>query len=138
MQTTQVTIFGPDREVVDGVISEIRSLCERKGIEYNGPHPHPKIDLSEKEADLDQEGVELFGEQPTEHEIEQLDDETVFPRSFHFHRYGSDNVVNEIVKREYPDRVFIRVKVEETEFIGADHGNAPFTYDPNVDYTSDY
>lgn len=136
METTQVIVFGDDHESVTEATSGIRTLAEKKGVEYRGPHPLPQIDLREKDVTL-ADDVELLGEAPTEREQAQLADSNIFSRSFQFHRYASDDVVTDIVKRDYPDGIFLRVKVEQHSFIGADHGNAPFTYDPEMEYNSE-
>jgi len=52
MQTVQIILFSHNRESVLDVASEIRSLCETKGIEYAGPHTAPTIDLSEKDVNI--------------------------------------------------------------------------------------
>jgi len=137
MQTVQIILFSHNRESVLDAASEIRSLCETKGIEYGGPHTAPTIDLSEKDVNISDEGVRLFGETPTDQEVEQLDGKQVFSRSYQLHRYASDSVTKTIVKQKYPDDLFLRVKVEQSEFIGADQGNVPFSYDPNIEYNSE-
>lgn len=137
MQTVQIALFSDNRSIVSRTASKIKSLCETKGIEYGGPHSPPPLNLSEQEAELSDNGVDLFGESPNEQEIEQLKGETVFSRLFQIHRYASDDVTKEIVMQDYPDRLFLRVKVRQTEFIGADHGHAPFSYDPSTDYNSE-
>ena len=137
MQTTEVTIFGPNQDSVTDTASEIRDLCEQRGIEYKGPHPLPVVDLDDKEVHIDETGVELFGEPPSDQEIEKLKNRKVYSRKFDIHRYSSDEVTKEIVKRDYPDNVFLRVEVRETEFIGADQGHVPFSYDPSQEYNTE-
>ncbi|THE64284.1 hypothetical protein D8Y22_13715 [Salinadaptatus halalkaliphilus] len=138
MQTVQIVLFSDKREIVMDATSRIKSLCETKGIEYGGPHtPPPPLNLSEQEADLADQGVSLFGEAPNEQEIEQLKGKTVFSRLFRLHRYASDEVTRKIVMQDHPDELFLRLKVRQTEFIGSDHGHAPFSYDPNIDYSGE-
>jgi len=137
MQTVQIILFSDDRESVLNATSEIRSLCETKGIEYGGPHTAPPIDLGGKDANISDEGVRLFGETPTDQEINQLEQKLVFSTSYQLHRYASDSVTKTIVKQDYPDNLFLRLKVEQSEFIGADKGNVPFSYDPNIEYNSE-
>lgn len=134
MQTSQVAIFAEDSKTVRGVVDEIREMCEKSGIEYKGPHTRPTIDLDEKDVDLSDSGVQLFGEKPTDSEIEHLAGKVVYSQLFEIHRYASDDVLKQIVKKEYPDGVFLRVQVHQSEFIGADQGNVPAGYDPNADH----
>jgi ribosomal protein S10 len=134
MQTSQLAIFGKDSSTVRGVVNEIRDICEKSGIEYKGPHTRPTIDLDERDVDLSDSGVQLFGEEPTDGEIEELEGKVVYSQLFKIHRYASDSVLKQIVKREYPDGVFLRVKVDQSDFIGADQGNVPAGYDPNADH----
>ena len=81
--------------------------------------------------------MRLFGETPTDQEINQLEQKLVFSTSYQLHRYASDSVTKTIVKQDYPDNLFLRLKVEQREFIGADKGNVPFSYDPNIEYNSE-
>jgi len=137
MQTVDVVLFSDYRETVLDATTEIKSLCETKGIEYGGPYSLPTLKLSDQEADLADQGVSLFGEVPNEREIEQLKGKTVFSRQFRFNRYSSDEVTKEIVRKEYPEGLFLRVNVRQTDFVGADQGCVPFSYDPNVDYSTE-
>lgn len=137
MQTTEIITFGSNRDSVEDVITKIRDICEKKGIEFKGPHPQPVVDLQNKQVDIDTEGVKLFDQVPSDREIEQLKGQEIHSREFEIHRYSSDEVVKEIIKQDYPPDVFLRVKVRETEFMEADRGNAPFSYDPSHDYNSE-
>lgn len=137
MQTTEIDIFGADRDPVRDAVSKIRGVCDQKGIEYKGPHPKPVVDLTEEPADLGDDGVELFGEAPSEREIELLSNEQIYSRKFELHRYASDDVAKTIAKQDYPDNVSLRISVRETEFIGADQGHVPFSYNPNQDYNTE-
>jgi hypothetical protein len=137
MQTTEVTIFGSNRDSVLDAVSEIRDLCEQRGIEYKGPHPQSVVDFDDKEVHIEDPGVELFGEPPSDLEIEELKGNVMYSRKFVIHRYSSDEVTKEIVIRDYPPNVFLRVEVRETEFIGADRGHVPFSYDPNREYNTE-
>jgi hypothetical protein len=102
MQTTEITIFGSNQDSVLDAVSEIRDLCEQKGIEYKGPHPQPVVDLDDKEVHIDDPGVELFGEPPSDREIEELKRKVIYSRKFDLHRYSSDEVTKQIAKRDYP------------------------------------
>jgi ribosomal protein S10 len=137
MQTTEIDIFGAERDSVREAVSKIRGICDKKGIEYKGPHPKPVVDLEKKPADLADDGVELFGEVPSEREIALLSNEEIYSRTFELHRYASDDVAKAIAKQDYPDEVFLRITVRETEFIGADQGHVPFSYNPNQDYNTE-
>lgn len=133
MQTSEIVIFGKESSVVKNVAKEIKDICETSGIEYQGPHTPPPIDLDSRKADITDSDVILFGKEPTRREISSLENETVYVRRFEIHRYSSDDVMKDIVKNDYPDEVFLRVSVRQSEFIGADDGNVPFGYDPNAD-----
>lgn len=134
VQTSHIAIFGEDSKKVRDAVNEIREMCKKSGIESSGPHPRPSIDLDERDVDLSDSGVQLFGEEPTDNEIEVLDGKKVYYRHFEIHRYASDNVMKQIVKKEYPDGVFLRVKIHQSEFQNADQGNVPAGYDPNADH----
>lgn len=137
MQTTEIDIFGANQDAVLDTASRIREICDQKGIEYKGPHSPPVVDLNKEPADLGDDGVKLFGEVPSEREVALLRNEKIHSRKFELHRYASDDVAKTIATQDYPDDVFLRITVRETEFIGPDQGHVPFSYNPNQDYNTE-
>jgi ribosomal protein S10 len=144
MQTAQCIIFGSERSTIDKTATDIKDFCRRKGIEFKGPHPLPPVDLTEKnleniakdEVEL-QDSVSLLGEVPTSSEIDELSGEKVYSRAFELHRYSSDRVLKTLVKKDYPDNIFLRINVRRTDFITAEGDNIPFSYDPSDDYKTE-
>lgn len=136
METTHVVLFGPDKDAVLESTEEIRSLCEQKGVEYQGPHTYEVIEDWTPDED-DEPPYVINGHEMDDAETERLLHQPIFTRKFQLYRYASDDVVRKITLSEYPEDVFLTIEVDQTEFQGWNRGYAPHSYDPATNYKTD-
>jgi ribosomal protein S10 len=133
VEKIQFIIYGTDKDQIRTIAGDIHSYIEQKGIEHTGPHTPPPFEAT-WEPD---ENIELLGQPALDEEVKILAGEKVFSRRFTFHQYSSNEVLNDLVKRDYPDDIFIRVDTSQPGVGGSNFPNAPFSYDPESDYTSE-
>ncbi|MFD1644668.1 hypothetical protein [Haloarchaeobius litoreus] len=136
METTHLVIFGPVNDEVNETADQIRTLCERKGVEYQGPHTFEVIKDWTPDRD-DEPPYVINGREMAKEEVEPLLNRSIYTRKFEFYRYGSDDVVKQLSFRDYPESIFVSIAVNQSEFQGWNQGYAPHTYDPATDYKTD-
>jgi len=97
---TRLTLQSGDGELLDSVVSEIKSRAERKGVELKGPHPKPPSRHSVpqyKRVGLD----ETFSSW----------DYTVYTRVIEI--IDHNEFAREVAEREYPSRIHITADIEQ-------------------------
>ncbi|GAB3310978.1 hypothetical protein [Haloplanus salinarum] len=131
---TSILIFGPNRDGVLDFTSEARDILQKKGVEYDGPIPLPKISMSDDDEAFSDDGAEVFGHPPSEEELKTLPGTTVFRRLLRV--YGDGDVISEILSKESADKVFFRVLLDVRSHQKGGKGT-PHTYDPRIDYKTE-
>lgn len=134
--TTHIVLFSPDRDTVEEEANTISRLCDKKGVEYNGPSPEPLIRDWRPAAD-DEPPYIINRRELDESETQRLLSKTIHTRSLKLHQYGSDDVVRRIALRDYPEDLFMTIAVNKPEFQSGTSGYAPHTYDPQADYKTE-
>lgn len=105
---TKLTLRSGDRAALDGVVSEIKETCRRKGAEFKGPH----------------------SDSPTQHRLRQykrLDgDQTaqfdgwnysVYRRRMEL--YGHDGLARKVLEWDFPSSVHVEAEVERVRAVGS-------------------
>lgn len=133
--SAEFLFFGPNRKGVLDIIQEAQELCERKGIEIDGPITPPSVTITEDHPAFDDdEDALLFGQKPTDSERRTLPNETVFRRILRV--YNDGKVIKKIAALQRPSGVFVRIMLD-TRTHGKGGKGTPHTYDPRLDYKSE-
>jgi ribosomal protein S10 len=105
---TKLTLRSGDRAALDGVVSEIKETCHRKGAELKGPH----------------------SDSPEQHRLRQYtrldgDDDAQFdPWNYTVYRrrmelYGHDDLARLILERSFPSSVHVEAELERVRTVGS-------------------
>ncbi|MFB6268351.1 MAG: 30S ribosomal protein S10 [Halobacterium sp.] len=105
---TKLSLESGDRAALDGVVSDIKETCRRKGAEMKGPH-------SDKPAEA---SVPLYsrldGEQDSKTGAWYY---TVYRRRVELH--GHDELARSIMERDFPDSVHVEAELEQLKPLGS-------------------
>lgn len=113
---TALLIFGTYNRGVENFTQDIRTLLQKKGVEFDGPVPLPRTPVEEMEIDLSDE------------ELEHVKGRTFCKKLIVIYR--GDGILKQIMTMDVPDGVFLRMEVRP--YIGQSKGkNAPYSYDPH-------
>jgi ribosomal protein S10 len=128
--------FSADGKQAQSVADRASEICEARGAEYDGPIPLPRVTIeSDDPAFSDGEpDAELFGQRPSDTEVERLRDESVARRIVKVYR--DEEAVKRIARLEVPPDVFVRANLD-TRTHSRGRREQPFTYDPGQDYNTE-
>lgn len=105
---TKLSLKSGDRAALDGVVSDIKATCRRKGAEMKGPHSDSP----------DEQSVPLYSG------LGGRDDEktgawhyTVYRRRIEL--YGHDDLARDIMERDFPDSVHVEAELEQVKPLGS-------------------
>lgn len=105
---TKLSLESGDRAALDGVVSDIKETCRRKGAEMKGPH-------SDTPAE---QAVALYsrldGEQSSKTGAWHY---TVYRRRVEL--YGHDDLARSIMERDFPDSVHVEAELEQVKPLGS-------------------
>jgi ribosomal protein S10 len=105
---TKLSLRSGDRAALDGVVSDIKETCRRKGAEMKGPHSDAPGELAVPlYARLDGDDAETAGTWTY----------TVYRRRIEL--YGHDDLVRSIMEREFPDSVHVEAELEQQKPLGS-------------------
>ena len=96
---TKLTLSSGDRGTLDGVVSEIVSVVERKGADLRGPHTSPPTDYRVPQSKTLTDEDEGFGSW----------DYTVYTRTIEI--VGHDGVARVAATREFPPAVHVEIEL---------------------------
>jgi ribosomal protein S10 len=102
---THLRFESGDRAVLDDVVSDLKSLIERKGAECKGPHAKPPRDLRVPQYRALAAGTEY---EPWTY--------TVYTREMDI--LGADHIAREVGHMEFPDSVHVEIEVEHRKPAG--------------------
>ncbi|MGB9963799.1 uS10/mL48 family ribosomal protein [Halobacterium sp. CBA1126] len=105
---TKLSLKSGDRAALDGVVSDIKATCRRKGAEMKGPHSDSP----------DERAVPLYDS------LNGRDDGhsgawhyTVYRRRIEL--YGHDDLARDIMERDFPDSVHVEAELEQVKPLGS-------------------
>lgn len=105
---TKLSLESGDRAALDGVVSDIKETCRRKGAELKGPHSEPPAEQS----------VPLYsrldGKRASKTGTWQY---TVYRRRLEL--YGHDDLARSIMERDFPDSVHVEAELEQVKPLGS-------------------
>lgn len=105
---TKLRLRSGDRAALDGVVSDIKETCRRKGAEFKGPHSDsPDTHRLKQYARLD--GDENAAFSPWNY--------TVYSRRMEL--YGHDELARQIVDWDYPASVYVEAEVKQVRSVGS-------------------
>ncbi|MFT4957219.1 MAG: small subunit ribosomal protein S10 [Halobacteriales archaeon] len=103
---TKLRLRSGDREVLDRVVTDIRSRAERKGAELKGPHSRPPDRLRVPQY----RSLDTVAEYPAW-------DYTVYARDLEI--VGHDDLARSIASRDFPSSIHVEVEVERVDPVGS-------------------
>jgi len=105
---TTLTLRSGDRAALDGVVDDIRTEAERKGIELKGPHTSPPDTYRVRQYKRITGGVGRFPDWKY----------TVYERQLRLS--GHDESVRRIAGWSFPRSIHVEVAVEQVRSAGSD------------------
>jgi len=96
---TKLRFQSGDRDALEGTVTDLKELLERKGVECKGPHAREPESLSVPLSARCQPGATL-----SEWSY------TVYRRDLEIH--GADHVAGEVGHMEFPDSVGVEIEVD--------------------------
>lgn len=105
---TKLSLESGDRAALDGVVSDIKDTCRRKGAEMKGPHSDAPAKLR----------VPLYAR------LGGDTDETTGTWTYTVYRrrielYGHDDLARAIMESEFPDSVHVEAELEQQKPLGS-------------------
>ncbi|WP_232687702.1 uS10/mL48 family ribosomal protein [Halobacterium zhouii] len=105
---TKLSLKSGDRAALDGVVSDIKQTCTRKGAEMKGPHSDSPLE----------ERVPIYA---------RLDGRadpanstwhyTVYRRRIEIH--GHDDLARSVMERDFPESVHVEAELEQVKPLGS-------------------
>ncbi|MXR21565.1 uS10/mL48 family ribosomal protein [Halobacterium bonnevillei] len=105
---TKLSLESGDRAALDGVVSDIKETCRRKGAQMKGPHSEPPADQSVPLYS------QLGGEQSEKTGSWHY---TVYRRRLELH--GHDDLARAIMERDFPESVHVEAELEQVKPLGS-------------------
>ncbi|WP_336034624.1 uS10/mL48 family ribosomal protein [Halobacterium yunchengense] len=105
---TKLSLESGDRAALDGVVSDIKETCRRKGAELKGPHSDTPAEYAVPLY------ARLGGEQTARTGTWEY---TVYRRRLELH--GHDDLARSIMEREFPDSVRVEAELEQVKPLGS-------------------
>ena len=103
---TTLTFSSGDRNVLETVVSDIKTSAARKGAEFKGPHPSPPVEHRVPQAKrLHPDGGEF-----------ESWDYSVYTRTMRI--VGHDEFARDTAKRSFPDGIHVEAEVEQVRSAG--------------------
>ena len=102
---TKLRFQSGDRAVLDGVVSDLKGLIERKGAECKGPHSSPP----------DRRSVPQYRTLGPGRTYRPWD-YTVYTRRIEIH--GNDHIAREVGHMEFPESVHVKIEVDRKKPLG--------------------
>jgi len=99
---TKLTLESGDGDLLDDVVTDIKTTAERKGVELKGPHPKPPTHVRVPQ-------YKTVGRDDT------FDpwDYTVYTRTVEI--IGRDDFARAVTERAFPDRVHVTAEIEQRQ-----------------------
>jgi small subunit ribosomal protein S10 len=105
---TKLSLESGDRAALDGVVSDIKETCRRKGAEMKGPHSDTPAEAAVPlYSRLDGEDASKTGDWYY----------TVYRRRVELH--GHDDLARSIMERDFPDSVHVEAELEQVKPLGS-------------------
>ncbi|RBI61056.1 30S ribosomal protein S10 [halophilic archaeon] len=104
---TKILLQSGDRHALDGVVSNIRSIAERKGAELKGPHSDPPDHKRVPQY------KSISGEESRQFKSWEY---TVYTRKMEI--VGHNEVARRVADLEFPQGVRVEVELEQIEGMG--------------------
>jgi small subunit ribosomal protein S10 len=105
---TKLSLKSGDRAALDGVVSDIKETCRRKGAQLKGPHSDTPAEVT----------VPLYARLGGDPEEKTNDwHYTVYRRRVELH--GHDDLAREIMERDFPSSVHVEAEVEQVKPLGS-------------------
>ncbi|CQH50238.1 30S ribosomal protein S10b [Halobacterium hubeiense] len=105
---TKLSLKSGDRAALDGVVSDIKTTCRRKGAEMKGPHSDTPAEQSVPLYDS------LNGRDDGKQGVWTY---TVYRRRIEL--YGHDDLARDIMERDFPDSVHVEAELEQVKPLGS-------------------
>lgn len=105
MFVTKLQFNSGDRDVLEDVVGELKSMLRQKGVEWKGPHSAPP----------ETHRVPLYGSLTPDRQLDSWE-YTVYSRHMEIH--GSETTAREIATRTFPDSVRVTVEVDRKHPLG--------------------
>ena len=102
---TKLRLQSGDRAVLEEVVTDLKRMLERKGVECRGPHSVPTERLRVPQYRTLAPGEEFA---PWSY--------TVYARKLEIH--GSDEVARRVAHTEFPERVRVEITVDQKSSVG--------------------
>jgi len=105
---TKLTLRSGDRAALDGIVSDIKETCQRKGAEFKGPHSDsPETHHPTQFARLDGDDESTFSSWKY----------TVYRRRMEL--YGHDDLARKVLEWEFPASVHVEAEVQRVRTVGS-------------------
>ncbi|WP_254537467.1 uS10/mL48 family ribosomal protein [Halomarina litorea] len=103
---TTLTFTSGDRNVLESVVSDIKTSAARKGVECKGPHPRPPTEYRVPQPKrLHPDGGEF-----------ESWDYSVYTRTMRI--VGHDEFARDAAQRSFPDGIHVEAEVEQVKGAG--------------------
>ncbi|MFB6071853.1 MAG: 30S ribosomal protein S10 [Halobacterium sp.] len=103
---TKLSLKSGDRAALDGVVSDIKETCRRKGAEMKGPHSDAPDEIS----------VPLYARLGGDEKTNNWN-YTVYRRRIELH--GHDDLARSIMERDFPSSVHVEAELEQVKPLGS-------------------
>ncbi|WP_327050555.1 hypothetical protein [Halomicrococcus gelatinilyticus] len=142
MESTELTLYGHNREGIISIMGDILDDCREQGVEFDGPITPPTVKTAEAEEYYEDRKEEI--DVPDWIRDVELDEDilaalgdsqqTIHARIIRI--YGNSSIVKETAFREPPAGVSIEIHIDIQTGYSAG-SSPPYTYDPSKDHVTD-